>query len=1043
VLLQTQVSWQDLTVSAIQQDELHSNHHHLDNSGLPGAAAAAAVGDVYAAQLLQQGLAAEGAQHSPSELPAHLHGSPVGRPCGVFFAAQLPAVAWLSQGLGSRDPQQQRRRQSAHAGPSGGPGVSQVLPGAGSAPLATHASLSRFLSTHESWREASSLVSSIEGSGFFTPRATGSLQSSTSWRTARSSSLSAALSVQPPQRQPQLPAAQVGQQMAPAGVAADPVAAAAAAVGPGSNIIAAWWQSEPPGQSPSGASPSWLQTASSYSAAALGFGNVQRSGLGAAAADPAGSVPDPQQYQQQQFEGLHANLRESGRSPPARRGSVRRSSSFRRGMPMNGLQFGRQQVAVSVKSAHGGLTGSIAAASGHSQAHDDGLTDADVEFYSIAGDSEDHDDALSGFGSPRSVRQHGDAAGVNALDGDDDESWLHGWQLLPLAGFSGQGCQAAASWLLLSLSADGIIGSMQGVSAAAVQNQQQPALQLELSRDMQLELSRDVATQLTSAAASTAPAAVRQVTTVSTSGLQLQLSSRHWDLVAACVLQAVNAASRPKSTAQPLKQPMPQQLASQQQNSSHGQQQVCLSQLRLELQELHVVLFVPPAALEPPTHPRTLFMRSSSGTSSRCGMRAQGQQQSECDTGGGYRPWQDPGSEPTTPTKASAGGGAQGMTPAHFGAAAVGAGRQTTSSAAQTVSLRLSLAADVSLPGPGKAASLQRVFVPAASVTLGAAPFDTSTGMVCMDPASASAHQEQLLLLLARDIHVSSGSFQENPSVATASAAGAAHSVGQHLKVGVSSISSWVSTTRLTLLLNLQQHLLQQLPALTAAAAMAGPASYAGAQPPPSAAAARAPSAQLSKADSFALTTSLGAAANGYSTGSSSMHRRSPEQQSTYALLSVDSSIAVAVQKVAVLVSTDEPEPWLLQQQQQHAAASRDSSCTSSPDRFPGPASLHTAHSSSSALSPGACQSSRLATSGYTPLSTCSTPLLELALLPLDVSLQLLKPTGHRQGAGSAGRAAVRVEVSAAVRADVYSVDKLGWEPVMDPWGLQVSLCKL
>jgi hypothetical protein len=163
------------------------------------------------------------------------------------------------------------------------------------------------------------------------------------------------------------------------------------------------------------------------------------------------------------------------------------------------------------------------------------------------------------------------------------------------------------------------------------------------------------------------------------------------------------------------------------------------------------------------------------------------------------------------------------------------------------------------------------------------------------------------------------------------------------------------------------------------------------------------------------------------------MRLRSMEQQHIADV--PDSSITVSVQTVAVLVSTDEPEPWLLQQQQQHLSPRRSGSSFSSPERgaAAGP-------STSSVQSPVQQQQPfRLSPpAGYAPFSTCSTPLMEVALTPLRVRLQLLKPCGARQGA--AGQAVVQVEVDARVRAGVYSVDKLGWEPVLDPWALKVSV---
>lgn len=656
----------------------------------------------------------------------------------------------------------------------------------------------------------------------------------------------------------------------------------------------------------------------------------------------------------------------------------------------------------------------------HSQGqgqHDDGLTDAELEFYSIAGDSEqdeEREQQLSGLGG--SPHSWGLGAGLGAAE--EQDAWLHGWDLLPLAGFASRGCQVAASWLLLSLSAVGAAAGTDGSPAAVPQ--QHPALTLNVWQDM-----------LSSQQAPRGQPVQRQVTDVSLAGLQLQLSSKHWDLVAPCILQAANtAAARPVVTApQTVRRAAPRQ-----QQLPQGR----LSQLHLGLQELQVLLFMSPDAFPdaPLQQPRVLLMCSSSSGSGahRDGHSGRGlgggvqAGQSRRTSSEGFGPWQDPGSEPTTPNAAAGLGSGQ----AQHVVLPVGAGSSSSTShmlgcAAQTVTLKLSVELNMQLPAADRPASLQQLHVPTACVQLGAAPWDAASGRVCAGTVvpGPATQQEQLLLLLAQGMRVTAGS----PAGGLLPGAG----LGQHLQVCVSSVSGWVSTTRLTLLLNIQQQLMQQLPALNAAAAMAGPSSNAYAA---AAAAGGSAPGYISRTELPAATslTSSASLMNGHAVVSSSvsMRRRSMEQQqSAGPRLVLDSSIAVAVSKVAILVSTDEPEPWLLQQQQQL-----------SPGRANGsPVSCGlAAQAAGSARSPGTWSAfgSLAAPTGYAPLSTCSTPLVEVALLPLDVRLQLLKPCGSRRQ-GAAGQTVVQVDVTARLRADVYSVDKLGWEPVLDPWAFKVG----
>jgi hypothetical protein len=1000
VLQQTQVSWQDLTVSAIQQGDMHQLQQQPLGSALDQ-------------RHPHQNLAPDG----PEQVDA-LPGQHSTQP-SVYHAHQLPAVAWLSQGLASSGRQHQRQWQPLRT--SCAEDASSSLAQANGNALSTQASLSRFLSTQESWRDAVSLQGSVDGgSGFYTPKESGSMRSTSSWITARSSSLSAALSLQSQQQRQVLQQLPLPQHGAPSGGAA---AAAAAAVGPGS-IIAAWWQAEAPGRSPPGVSPSWLQAASSLSSSLPGWGNIQQTSSGAF----AGSAADVRQQLPSQL---------GGRSPPGRKG-VRSSSSFRRGMPLGALQLSRsgQQQAVSVRSSLTAPVGAAAALSVHSHGHDDGMTDADVEFYSIAGDSDDETEKLSALGSPHSSYPGRGTVGVDAAE--EEEAWLRYWKLLPLAGFGSHGCHVAASWLLLSLSATSAAQAVVSKAGAAdIWQAPHPAVQLKIWQDSVHQQAAGCASQGLDGHVS------RQVIAVSANGLQLQLSCKHWDLVAACILQAANAAARHAVIPQP-NTVGAKQAARHQLRQRQGQKQ--LSQLHVALQELQLLLFVPPDVAEVVVQPRMLLMHTSSGHSSRhCSKTTAGacELQAGRRSSGAFAPWQDPGSEPTTPTAA---GGMHAIHPVLPAMAAAGSG-QSTSCAVQTALLKLSVQLDMTLPDDGMPGKLLQVQVPTASVQLGAAPWDAAAARLCADVRQA-VQQEQLLLLLAQDVRVHSGAAAAgdptNKQIPLAPTAAAAryHSstrIGQYLQVGVRSVSGWVSTTRLSLLLNIQQTLLQQLPAMTAAAAMAGPSCsfYTGGRAAGAATVAGGSPGGINGAD---LTTSgslAGSASltNGFALNSSSMRRRSVEKPSAEPQWVVDSSINVAVQKIAVLVSTDEPELWLLQQQQQLSLMRAEGS-TSSPDRGLGPIGQGTGVRSFGA---GAGLGRLAAASGYAHLSTCSTPLVEVALLPLNVRLQLLKPVGSKPG--GAEQAVVQVDVNARVRADVYSVDKLGWEPVLESWAFKVGWC--
>jgi hypothetical protein len=88
---------------------------------------------------------------------------------------------------------------------------------------------------------------------------------------------------------------------------------------------------------------------------------------------------------------------------------------------------------------------------------------------------------------------------------------------------------------------------------------------------------------------------------------------------------------------------------------------------------------------------------------------------------------------------------------------------------------------------------------------------------------------------------------------------------------------------------------------------------------------------------------------------------------------------------------------------------------------------------------------------GGSMLSMHSIPLFEAAVLPLQVQLHLQPASAAHSstpqlmvaGAGSPmvkGGQTVKLLVKGVAQVDAFSVDKLGWEGVLDPWGVQVRL---
>jgi hypothetical protein len=135
---------------------------------------------------------------------------------------------------------------------------------------------------------------------------------------------------------------------------------------------------------------------------------------------------------------------------------------------------------------------------------------------------------------------------------------------------------------------------------------------------------------------------------------------------------------------------------------------------------------------------------------------------------------------------------------------------------------------------------------------------------------------------------------------------------------------------------------------------------------------------------------------------------------------------SLTVHKLAVLCSTDEPDPWLLQQHSSSRGVATSSAA---------------AAAAAVGVAPTSSAGSSVDSSTAVPFTTCATPLLELALLPLQIDVRLVTTTAAaagRSNGSSSSRRVVEVAVRGSCCADVYSVDKLGWEPLLDPWEFKV-----
>jgi hypothetical protein len=1122
VLQQAKVCWSELSLSAVQQQDdaaaTDNSSHWLGADNAPASAAAQ-----------------HGVNLGPNQQQQQQQGEL------RLLASSLPAVAWLLRtGSSSRSSTGQQLYQQllplpsgafataavsaavAAAGGGGGgtasgsglgaPRLSAALPrtssGALREALSNQATLTRFLSAKDSWHGGSVVGSVVSAESFVSAHGSSNAllgsSSGSSWVTAGASSSHSSAAA----------AAARGSSISGSRTAAA-AAAAVPMLDPQSSIIAASWQLDPPGASP----PAGLGVCGSLPVSVAQSPSASRTANAAVAGGASRPPLQPvsssvQQQQQQGFATTEPSTAQAHQLQPSRRsisfsggggasalhGGVSASSGsagpnlWRRSASPPGL------LSTSLRNVHS--AGGLGSSSGQGLGQVQGLglagqsfsshwQDDDAEFYSIAGDSSAADDvSATGDDDDPHQQQHGQRIRCSSTGGtpsaaaaakcgagalEDDSLLLT--ELLPLAGFDGEGCLATARWLLLSLSA--------GYSSSSSSSSTAPAA-------VQVTVAEELSPAPAAAAGGSSSRSrseqqlvlqqQRTIIRVLLQGWQLHISGKYWDMAAACIMQAVNAAAsvnrKPKA---------PRNRPSQQQQQQQHKQEV---QLLLDVQKLQAMLFLAPEAAAP-CNPRQLKQQQQqpevSHSSRDCG------------------PWQDPGNSPT----AAAAAGGFGRRSAGPGAAA-SRDEQQQQLAAETVTLELSASAELGTPGSSSSSSkrappdsqqqrlvLQSSTVPELSVHVGAALWDAaaarpvgsagagSAEAAAGNAAGSSEQQQQqehaLLLLLLKGLelqhtaasgagvkHADAGAasdavHSDDGTMATA-ASDLSSEAGPQLtsciesnpsdgsspgfEVHVGSISGWVSTTRLSLLLNLQQQLMAKLPAISAAADLAGGAAkYRG---DPAAAAAAVDSAAgvatagtASSGDAYAAdalsssnTRSMPAAASGVlaaasssGIGSSSNSRSARLPDSSSRMMAAVQQVVVCsltVHKLAVLCSTDEPDPWLLQQHSSSRGVATSSAAAAAA------AAVGVASTSSAGSS--------VDSSTAVPFTTCATPLLELALLPLQIDVRLVTTTAAAAGRsnGSSSRRVVEVAVRGSCCADVYSVDKLGWEPLLDPWEFKV-----
>jgi hypothetical protein len=1131
---QAKVCWSELSLSAVQQEDdataSNSNSNCFGADTAPASAAAAPQGDNLGpnqqqqqgefrllasslpavAWLLRTGSSSRsstGQQQYPQLLPL---------PSGAFATAAAAAAAVAATAAGEGD-------GTASGSGLGAPRLSAALPrtssGALREALSNQATLTRFLSAKDLWHGGSVVGSVVSADSFMSAHGSSNAllgsSSGSSWVTAGASSSHSSAA-----------AAARGSSIS----GSRPAAAATAAVplpmlDPQSSIIAASWQLDPPGASPPaglglcGSLPVSVAQSSSGGRTA----NTAAAGASRPPLQPLSSSVQ-QQHQQQGFATTDTSTARLHQHHPSSR-----SISFSRGGGTSSLHSGglassgfaspnlwRRSASppglLSTSLRNVPSTGGLGSSSGQGLGQVQGLglaghscsshwQDDDAEFYSIAGDSSAADDAsVTGDDDDPHQQQHAQrrrcsstggtpSAAATAKRGDNavDEDSLLLTELLPLAGFDGEGCLATARWLLLSLSAGYSSSSSSSSSSTAPAAVQVTAAE-ELSPAPAAAAAAEGSSSRGRSEQQLAFQQQRTIIRVLLQGWQLHISGKSWDMAAACIMQAVNAAAsvnrKPKA---------PRNRPSQQQQQQHKQE----VQLLLDVQKLQAMLFLAPEAAAP-CNPRQL--------------KQQQQQQQQPEVSRSSRdcgPWQDPGNSPTAAAAAGFGRSA--------GPGAAAASRDEQQLAAETVTLELSASAELGTPGSSSSSSsskcappdsqqqrlvLQSFKVPELSVSVGAAMWDAVAARpvgaagagfaeAAAGNAAGSSEQQQqqqqqehrLLLLLLKGLQLQhtaaigggisiaaaaaglDAMHSDDQSTATA-ATGLSSEAGQRdtrqqqlplasfddshndsllgFEVHVGSSSGWVSTTRLSLLLNLQQQLMAQLPAISAAADLAGgPAKYRGdaaaAAAAVDSAAGAATAGTASSGDAYAAdalsssnTRSMPAAASGVlaaascsgigSSSNSSSARLPGSSSSRMAAVQQVVACSLTVHKLAVLCSTDEPDPWLLQQH-----GSSRGGVTSSPAAAAGAA-------------PTSSAGSTIDSSNAVPFTTCATPLLELALLPLQIDVQLVKITaaGRSNGSSSSSRHVVDVAVRGSCCADVYSVDKLGWEPLLDPWEFKV-----
>jgi hypothetical protein len=872
--------------------------------------------------------------------------------------------------------------------------------------------------------------------------------------------------------------------------------------GAGSSIIAASWRLDPPGTSPVAATEQWAWLAAGglgrtllpaaphaapggdgeestaaaaaaavAAAAASGSSLTRRSPPGemaiAAVCSPGSSsgtaghqhTPSPPAWLQRSLRGQTTHA--------GRRTSLNLSNSFNASSALSAAAAAPAAAAAAAASAaqpHNSLVSSHA------------LEDDAAEFFSLDGDSSDADE--DGNGSWSWGWTTGALAGTwqpTCPDHHQQQQQQMPAKLLMMDGLGATGCAAQSRWLLLRLLAAGGAGN--------------PAVRITVHNSCS---SGDGG-----GGGGNGGVVADMRAEVVLMGWQLQASCVDWERIMVCALQMAHAATSSPAAAvahssaqhavagQPRAQQRQRAVLQSQLHGYYGQPQQQLQQsqwgtnaseqlpcqaplpapapspprlaLVLDMQDIQACLFLPPAnasaagcgeavahmhAAEP-SNSTDLHTGGGGGSSSS---RRGNSDKVQSSSSSYYCPWQDPGGPDSgSPTWAGSGDGGSGC--ADLASRAVDCAASPPLFA-QTLLLQASGRAELKLGAggvqpddacsPRQVAGLYAAQLPQLLLSLGALPWDSRHGRPGegggfqaashlpaqsirppLSPTQQQQHQQaaadatNLPVLLLKDMQLKAAAQAfAAASLDDPAADNSAHGVGmsgqqqqhQHLQpqpgdaayaVRIGSISVWVSTARLALLLQLWQQAEQRLPALAAAEGLA------------------------------------------LATPNTRRGGRTPHgSDSTAAQRSVCCELLVL--RGAVLVSTDEPEPRF------PASASAAGGVAAVGIDEPPAATVNAARRTGD-------WTGRQAAAGKPGLlGACSTPLFEVALLPLRVRLCAAAPTAamarvagaqrdHNGGGTVARSLKLCLAVSGSVIIDSYCVSKLGWEPVLDMWPFEVG----